>query len=201
MSSKTEIANLALSHLGIGVKIANIDTERSEEARAARDYFDISRDAVLRDFDWPFASKIADLALVEADPNDEWGYSYQYPSDCIKLRRILSGIRNDTLASRVPFKVAQGDAGNVIFTDQVEAQMEYTVRVTSVENFTPDFILALSYRLAIYMAPRTTGGDPFGLGKKAADMYLYQLGLAQDSAAGEEQPERPVESEFITGRE
>src|SRR5688572_11149621 len=111
MASETEIANLALSHLGVGKEIANLETERSQEAVACRRFYDTARDATLRDFSWPFATKIAVLGLIEADPNDEWDYSYRYPSDCLQLRRILSGVRNDTRDSRVPFKLAHDDSG------------------------------------------------------------------------------------------
>jgi hypothetical protein len=200
-SSETEIANMALSHLGIGKEIQNIETESSQEAKACRRFFDTARDAVLRDFPWPFATKLVDLGLVEEDPNDEWGFSYRYPSDAIALRRILSGIRNDTLASRVPYKVGQDSQGLLIFTDAEDAQMEYTVREEAVERFSPDFILALSMRLAVYVAPRLTGGDPFKIGQRAMSLYMAEIGLAQASATGEEQPEQQPDSEFITGRE
>ena len=77
-SSKTEIANLAISHLGIGKTIANLELEKSQEAIACRRFYDTVRDSSLRDFPWPFAGKIQALALV----SNEWLYAYQYPSDC-----------------------------------------------------------------------------------------------------------------------
>lgn len=201
MASTTEIANLALAHLGIGKEIATLETENSAEARILRRFYETARDAVLRDFDWPFAGKRAALGLVETDPTDEWAYSYRYPSDALKLRRIPSGTRNDTLASRIPFVVGQDTTGQLIFSDQAEAEMEYTLRVTAVEKYSPDFILALSYLLAVYSAPALTGGDPFKLGDKAAKFYQYMIAKAQASALGEEQPDPPQESEFITGRD
>src|SRR5665648_440114 len=96
MSSATEICNMALGHLASGKEIANLETERSAEAIACRRFFDSARDAVLRDFSWPFATKIKALSLIEEDPNSEWAYSYRYPTDCLNFRRILSGTRTDT---------------------------------------------------------------------------------------------------------
>ena len=80
MSSAVEICNLALSHLGS----SGIDAldERSEAAAACTTFYAICRDMVLRDAPWPFATKMQALALVEEDPNTEWGFSYRYPSDC-----------------------------------------------------------------------------------------------------------------------
>jgi len=201
MASKTEIANMALSNLGVAKEIANLDTENSAEARAARRFFDTARDATLRDFDWPFATKYATLGLIETDPTTEWGYSYQMPSDALKFRRILSGVRIDSPETKVPYKIAYGDSGKIILTDQADAECEYTVRVTSVERFEPDFIMALAWRLAIYMAPKITAGDPFKMRENAARMYRFELAMAQNTAGNEEQPDPAPESSFITGRE
>lgn len=192
---------MALSNLGLGKEIGNADTENSAEARAFRRFFETARDATLRDFDWPFATKFVDLGLIETGPTDEWGYSYQYPSDCLKFRRIPSGTRIDTTNTAVKFRIARGDSGQIILTDQQDAEGEYTVLVEAIEEWAPDFVLALSWRLAIYMAPRITGGDPFKLRESAAKMYAYQLALAQNNAGNEERLDTPPESEFISGRE
>lgn len=201
MASSTEICNMALSHLGIGKEIAALESERSQEAEACRRFYSTAQDATLRDFPWPFATKIAALALVEEDPNSEWGFSYQEPSDCLGLRRILSGIRNDNRQSRVPYRRAYGDSGAVIFTDAEDAEIEYTIRVTDPLRYSPDFILAFSLRIASYIAPRVTGGDPFKLGTRAMSLYEYELSKARSAAVNEEQDEEVPESEFIRGRD
>lgn len=201
MASQTEIANLALSHLGIGKEISNLETERSEEAGACRRYFDIALDMVLSDFSWPFATKIADLALVESTPNDEWAYSYRYPTDCLKARRVLSGNRNDNRQSRVPYKIANDTSGIILFCDFTDAQMEYTARVSDPVLFPSDFTIALSYLIASFIAPRITSGDRFGLTKEMMQFYKMSLLQAQASAVNEEQPDQEPDSEFIRVRE
>lgn len=200
MASETEICNLAISHLGSGKEIGDLSTDKSNEASACRRYYEVTRDTLQRDYDWPFATSIATLSLVEEDPNDEWSYSYRYPSDCFRFRRILSGIRNDTERTRVPFKIAYAADGQVVFTDQQDAQAEYSIKVTDPARFSPDFIMALSFRLAAYIAPRITAGDPFGMGKNAMQQYLFHLSTAEKTAGNEEQRDQPVESEFIRER-
>lgn len=200
-TSKTVIANMALSNLGIGKEIGNADTENSAEARAFRRFFEVARDATLRDFPWSFATKFADLALIETDPTSEWGYSYQYPTDCLQFRRIPSGTRTDSLETAVKYKIARGTAGRIILTDQADAECEYTILVEAIEEWPADFCLALAWRLAIYMAPKITGGDPFKLRESAGKMYSFELALAQNNIGNEEQPDLPPESSFITGRE
>jgi hypothetical protein len=196
MASKVAICNMALSHLGNAVEITDLDTEASAEASACRRFFDDTVDAVLRDFDWGFARHYQALGLVTEDPNDEWAYEYQLPSDCVRLRKILSGVRNETRQSRIPYELSFGVAGTTVFTDQADAVAKYTRRVTDTERFPVDFVLALSFRLAHYIAPRVTGGDPFQLGKRALELYQVEIAKAQAAASHEEQPEEEPDSQF-----
>lgn len=200
MASVIGIYNMALSHLGVGKEVADVE-EDSEEAAALNRFYEQARDEMLRAFPWPFATKIAALALVEEDPNDEWSFSYSVPSDCLALRRILSGSRNDSRQDRVPYREAYGTAGAVIFTDMEDAELEYTVRVSDAGRFAPDFAQALACLLASYVAPRLTAGDPNGLGKRALQLYQYYVSRAQAQALNEEQAEEEPQSEFVRGRE
>jgi len=200
MASKTSIANLALSHIGIAKPIANLDTEQSQEATACRTFYEVARDRVLRDIKWPFATKIAALALVEEDPNDEWAYSYRYPSDCLDVRKIQSGVRNETNAQRIPYKIASDDQGLLIFCDREDAILEYTFRAENVNLYPPDFMMGFSYRLASYIAPRLTNGDPFKLMNDVMALYKTEISNAAANAQNEEQPDIAPDSEFIQAR-
>lgn len=200
-ASEIAICNMALSHLGIGKEIANLETENSQEAAACRRFFAEARDNTLRDYPWPFARKLSTLALVEEDPNDEWGYSYRAPSDFVRLVRILSGIRNDTAQSRVPYKVGRDASGLLIFTDKEEAEVEYIMRETDPTRYPSDFIMALSLRLASYIAPRLTAGDPYKLGDRALQLHALEVGRAKESSVDEEQDEQLPDSELIRERE
>lgn len=185
MSSKVEIVNLALSHIGIGKGIANLETENSEEAQTARLFYDMSIDKVLEDFPWPFATRIATLALVETEPNCEWFYSYRYPVDCLAIRRVLSYQRTDDRDSASPYRIASDGAGRLIWTDAEAAEVEYTVKIDNALMFTASFVLAASYLLAALMAPRLTKGDQFGLRKNSLQMYEYAIGKAKANAMNE----------------
>jgi len=198
--SKVDIYNMALSHLGVGSEVAST-TEQSEEARACNRFYDVARQQTLRSSPWPFATKIAALGLVQEDPNEEWAYSYQYPSDCLRVRRILSGIRNDAPENRIPYRIAYGTAGAVLFTDREEAEIEYTVDVTEENRFSADFVNMLSLLLAAFIAPRVTGGDPFRKGRECEQKFVAFAALSEANAINEEQSEIPPESSFIRGRE
>jgi hypothetical protein len=89
---KVSICNVALSHLANSTEIQDLDAEPSKEAQACRRLFDLTRDEVLRDFPWPFATASAALTLFASNPNTEWGYSYRMPAGKLFFRRILSGV-------------------------------------------------------------------------------------------------------------
>ena len=201
MASDTEICNLALSHLGIGKEIASLETEKSQEAASCRRFYTTALDATLRDYPWAFATKIATLALVEEEPNDEWLYSYRYPTDCLFIKRILSGLKEDTRQSRVVYRVLSDSAGKLIYTNYENADMEYTYRVTDSNIYPSDFTLALSFRLAYYIAPQITAGDPFKLRSEVMQAYMLELGKARSNNNNEEQDAEDQESEFIRARD
>lgn len=199
-ASKVGICNLALSHLGIGKEIATFDTERSEEAAACRRFYDQALEQTLRDFAWPFATRTAELALVEEEPTSEWAYSYRYPANCVLVRRIPSGTRNETRQSKTPYRVASDATGRLIYTDKEDAEVEYTYNVVDPSLYPIDFVMALSLRLAVYIAPRITKGDPFKLRNETLSLYNYEISKAQAGSGNEEQPEEEPESEFVRAR-
>lgn len=199
--SSTQCANLALGHLGSLKEIANLDTENSQEARAMRRFYTQALDEMLRGFSWPFAMKTADLSLIEEDPTTEWAFSYAYPTDCLFLRRILGVARNDSKQSRIPFREAFSDDQQLIYTDEEDAVMEYTVRVSTVERWPVDFVKAFAFLLASYAAPSITAGDPLKLGDRAMVNHISALAVAKANSNNEECEEEPVDSEFVRARE
>lgn len=204
MSTKTEIANLALKHCGIEQEIANLDTETGQEAETCRRFYDVAVDSTLRMFPWPFATKyvaLAEVAAVAGDEwDDEWEKQYQYPSDCVRILKFLSGIRTDNRQSAVSFELGNGASGTVIWTDEHDAKIKYTSRVSDPARYNAQFAMALSFMLASYIAPGLTGGDPNGLGKQALGQLAIHLRLAQGSAGNEVQPDEDPESEFQRSR-
>lgn len=201
MSSKTEICNIALSHLGVSKEIQNLDSDQSKEGSACRRFYEQARDEVLEDFNWPFAEKRVYLNKVANNPTLDWLFSYTYPTEAVRIIRIPSGIRNDTYDTKIPFKVVYGDSGKLIYTDKENAEIIYTKRVTDVSRFTAKFVMALSLKIAGYIAARVTGGDPFNLQEKAEKQYLKVLHEAQAAVLNEQQQEQRPESEFIRARD
>jgi hypothetical protein len=187
MSSELDICNMALSHLGVSVEIQDLAAERSKEAQACRRFYEPTRDEVLRDFDWSFARRREALAKVADDPDTYWSFSYRRPANALAIRSLPNdaGIRIDTSASRVVFSEGSDATGELIFTDQIDAEVIYTVRETNAEKFPPDFVHALSLLLASKIGPRVAGGDQFKLADRAFGLYRLAIQKAQANAANE----------------
>ena len=199
MASETEICNMALSHLGTGKEI-NIRTESSEEAAACRRFYKTARDSVLEDFPQPFSKTYTTLNLIQEKPNKEWDYLYRYPVNCLKIRRILTGSAWEVQESKIPYQISSDTAGKLIYTNEPEAQIEFTRRVEIPALHTNAFNLALSFRLAAYVAPRLTQGDPTKIKNDMIFMYQAELGNARSNSINEEEPYMEPESSLIRTR-
>ena len=195
MASKAQICNLALSHLGqTETTIANLTTDTGNTATQCRVHYDIAREFVLADHDWNFAEKSVTLAET-GTPSALWTYRYDYPSDCLKFRRIE---RASKLEKPVPFRVTQGTSGKVIETNIYQAVGVYTMDVTNTSMFTPGFVEALGWYLASALAPALTGD----LKKQEMALKVYQatIGAAQTQDAQEQQPDDELDAPWISGR-
>lgn len=204
MSTKNEICNMALAHLGIGKSVTDISTDRTAEADALEKFYDAARDATLRDVRWPFATKIAALAeSADSVPGagEAWVYAYTYPSDCLRILRIhQDGRRVDSYDNATAYRIVRGATEKLICTDQETAYLEYVYQVTDEELFSEDFAIAFSYRLAIYIAPRLTGGSYGSVMQNITSMYGYHIGRAMQNAANEAGTDAVPESEYIRAR-
>ena len=206
-ASEVEICNLALTHLAVSDQISSL-SDKTKEALACNTFYAQCRDEVLEAFPWPFASIInTPLALVTdytLDPlntvQSEWAFSYRMPSDCLTFRRIQSGTRNDSHESRVPYRIAQDDAGELILTDMPDAHGEWTTQITDVTRFSPSFVNALALLLAARIGPTVAGGDQFKLADRAFQLYQDAIQKAHANAYNEEQPDRERQSTFVIDR-
>lgn len=221
----TQIANLAISHCGISKPIGDLLTTKSLEAQQCRTFFDLARQSTLSDSPWMFAKKQVTPALVANQPTPEWLYAYQYPSDCLRLLRFMSWrLTNDTRQSRIPYTVMQPApvslstlasppssysqlTGQWIYTNwpgvnmQLPTIVEYIFDNQDVSQWTPDFIMAMSYKLAELIVTTVTSGDTYGKKKGILEDYkTARDGAASDNFNEEQRPEEP-QSEFIRARD
>lgn len=195
MASEVEICNMALGLVGVSQTITSLD-ESSNEARQCKRFFAPDRDVVLRDFPWPFAKRYESLGLIAENPNDEWGYSYRYPSDCLRAIAIVTGTRNDP--NPPAFTLANDNTGILIYTDQKDAVLRYTYRYTNTDFLDPSFTLSLAWLIGSHV------GIPLARSPKLVDRalknYTARILLTQAIGLNEEQADKEPESEIIRSR-
>jgi hypothetical protein len=116
------------------------------------------------------------------------------------MKRILSGIRNDTNDSIVRYRIIGSDQGKVILTDKIEAELEYTKYVSNTAIFPDDFELAVSFRWAMYMAPKILGADRAKQVQILKGDYMQHISVAKLNAAMEQQRDAEPTNGFVNAR-
>ena len=198
------ICNQALSRIGNGQVIASI-AEASTEAAACSLHLDTCRERLLAESPWPFATSYATLALVSEDPNEDWGYAYRVPVDCITVRRVFpafdsAGVGGDgrAMVGRTVFTIGHDTAGRLLLCDLEGAGLEYTARVTNPSFYPPSFVSALAWLLASEIAMPLARDSKVVM--MALQMYGMELGHAKSLAANERTPDAVPDVEAIRVR-
>ncbi len=179
---KVSICNLALNRLGI--ENINSLTEESEQARKCAAGYDIALDTILREFDWNFATKIIQLALIDDTETPDWQYKYQYPPDCIKIRRVFPSENTGELRRHNHYRVIYNKTAKAIVTDISMAWIEYTARVGDAGLYDSLFVDALAWRLAAELSATLTGKEQ--LYDRAMNNYQRAMLSAYHNDAKEE---------------
>jgi len=175
-----DICNIALSR--IGVAPISSTSEQSAQANHCRVFFDLARDSALRAHEWNFATAQIQLTEVATNPFYGWGYCYEYPPNCVKVRKvgtaeIFIGADPANFAVLLDDKLGK----NRIVSDQEDAYCEYTVQVINSDLFDALFVDALAWRLAAELAIPLRG-DP-SLQKQAFQNFLAIVSQAQATDA------------------
>lgn len=217
MASVIEICNLALSNIRAGS--INSLTEASLAAQQCKLKYPFIRDQVLRDAPWQFARKVEPLAQLSLDVFN-WAYAYQYPSDCLNIRKLILNIENinqgtgDTVSRyrrplesqlsldtyAVQYEVQNEGGNKIIVANDAELRAEYTLRVEDPNLYDSQFIMALSHLLAAELAIPLVGAE---LGRQLKSDNLQLYGNYINSAVANnmnEQHQNTPDSEFITVR-
>ncbi|MET3122605.1 hypothetical protein AAKU67_002207 [Oxalobacteraceae bacterium GrIS 2.11] len=208
MASEVDICNAALAELGDTATVVAINPPSgSVQATLCARFYPIARDALLEMHTWGFATKRVQPALLAETPPTPWAYAYQAPSDVLNFLSITdpnatddysAGLQNYgsvTGASQYniglyqtqPFATEVDAAGNqVIYTNQQNAMLRYSGRVTDTTTFSPLFIEALTKYLKSKLAgPVIKGSEGREAMKSALAEFKIALGDAMASDANQ----------------
>ncbi len=147
-ASETDIANEALGRLGI-TPIMDL-SDATKQAQFANRFYASTRDEVTASHPWNFAIRRATLTQLSVEPEFEWDYRYQLPTDHLRLLALngyeVSKVR-DTYAVEA----------STVLTNSEVADIRYIGRITDVTLFPPLFIEALALKLAAKLSAPLTG--------------------------------------------
>lgn len=218
--AEVDIYNMALGHIGITETVGSL-TERSKARETCSRFYDQARDYVLRDFPWPFAYRAVALAEVADATFPGWTYVYRYPTDCLQAQQVTNeagtrlrwygAVSNPAIRAtadgyqsfnwfppRIPFQLSSDDAGRLILSDEPDAYLVYTAKITDTLLFDPMFTNLVSRYLAFLIFPsmRGTERDPAPL----FTIYQLEKSAAQAVAFNEHEADPPRESPSVTVR-
>lgn len=164
---EVRVCNRALARIGQTVQITSLE-QANTAARTCKLLFEDSVDATLEAHDWPFARRRATLGELADGARGGFAYAYTLPDDFIAARYIEVASDADDFdddevlvdptgvlsgARPVPFELEDDEArGQVLLTDQSEAELVYTARVHQSVRWSPTFREALSLKLAADLA-------------------------------------------------
>ncbi len=188
MASKMDIVNLALANLS-REPIQSL-AEANPEALQIRVHWETALFSVLRDHPWGFAMRRKRLAALEESPIG-FAHAYAYPEDCIQARRILSARA---------FEIGRSPDGarKAVLTDCPGAVLEYTTSRVPCEEFDPQFVTALAWRLAAELS-LAIHADPQAH-QIALATYSAQLRQAKAQDMRESLPPRLPDGDFLASR-
>ena len=196
MASKISIINMALGWLG-APPIAAL-TEKRPEAIYASQYYDSALEQTLRDHRWNFAQRRVRLAALDVPDGYQGVYenAYALPVDCLHAHTVLDAAENT-----FPFIVALAEDGGskIVLTNVASAYLAYTALVTVPELYDPNFVRALSRRLAADIAVPILKNNAQKV-QEAETLYDRELTRAKLADYREGKPEEEEDVSWIQAR-
>lgn len=155
--TKTEIANMALSHVG-GSLIADYATDTTPSAIQVRLFYPTALQEMLELMGWTHSTKRATLSVLLDTPRFDYPYAFQLPSDCLEVQEVFPKDQRWKIEART------------ILGDFSEIDIIYSQDLEDTGLFRGSFVAALALLLASKICPGITRD----LGK-AAKLYEQSL--------------------------
>lgn len=160
MPSETDIANLALQHLGES-RINSIEDSGDKVSRTCKVNFAQARDEALQSARWGCAKTQAALSKLAQVPLYKWRAAYQLPSDFIRMIEIEG---EDAWTPKEYFdrqgnKLLIGRCCNEDENMPDTLNIEYIARVENMTLFDPLLVESIAMLLAMKCARALTGSD------------------------------------------
>lgn len=214
MASEVDICNLALAHLGDAATVATISPpDGSAQAEHCARFYPMARDALLEMHTWDFTVSRVPLALLSTNTSG-WAYTYAAPSNVLNLIAVLDPQAPDDYSAQSsgrcdppilsvgyytpqPFQaeIDETTGADLILTNQANATLRYSKRITDTTKFSPTFVRALTWLLASELAgPVLKGEAGAAAAVKCNALFdkLYAVATASDANYRQIKPRQNV---------
>ena len=190
MASVLDICNLALARLGDRANVSSIDPpEGSAQADHCARFYPLARDIALEHRPWTFNTVRTTENALLASPQPGWQYAYAKPNDALNILAVVPPFVTAWWAApSAAFKIEIDPVteDELILTDQPEVTIVYQKRIIDSTKFPPQFVSALAWLLASYLAGPVVKGDA---GRKASiaayNAYVTECGDASVTNANQ----------------
>lgn len=155
VTKEVDLANQALDR--IGSKNFTLAVQTGVEALKCITIYEQTRDALLRSFEWSFASARKTLSPETNNPEFEWDYRFKLPDDFLRYKSDYG--LDDSYEVDDRFMIE----GNYLLTNNDEVDLLYIKKVTNPDDFDPLFTEVLVLTLAKKLIPALAGTKNPGL--------------------------------------
>jgi hypothetical protein len=159
VQSPADVINLSLVMLGHPGRVGNL-YDGSMPAKKALDIYAETRDEVLRVKDWAFALRqVAGVTTSPLTTVSGWAYSWNYPSDCLRVRSVapLTIAAADYDPQPVLWTIfndqTQSPPTKVILSQITPVKINYVGQITDMTTWEPLFVNALVQALCAKLGP------------------------------------------------
>lgn len=217
--SDVDICNMALGLIGDTAKITNINPpDPSMQAQLCSKFYPMALRGTLEMHNWAFATKRAELTLVDIDHIEEhaththewgthcdcseWEYFYELPRHFLKAIAVLPESSVDDYTNTQDFSVQLDSLGVPrLYTDCPSAVLLYTEYVVETHLFPPLFQMAVAWHLASLLAGPIIKGE---VGSNESKRCLQTMMLYVNKASKSDSDVRRVHTDkptsWIAGR-
>jgi hypothetical protein len=188
MTTKTDLANYALAHIGLQ-RITDITDTDSPTAVVCNEFVDQVIDEVIRSHPWNCTVKMETLSEISGDPGFGWSNQFQMPGDVIRLLEVNG---KDFGNSDELYEIKNG---KVLLTDYSTMEIRYAARI-DVNDMDPLLAEACALKLASkIIAPLSAN---LNLQQQVAVMYERVLSRAKqcDAVESGSRQNRPIDRMF-----
>ena len=170
-----DVCNLALAYIGNARSIPSM-AEQSKEAILCSRFYNLTRQELLQEFPWNFATKTVSLTL-STETDDRFEYMYEYPDDCLRVIRVGEADDKEEINEYAIRTIDDnGDAVKRIACDISVAICQYVFDMQEEDDMPAVFVNALALSLAVKLSM------PMASAPQIAQSVYQQSRLAVDKA-------------------